>query len=65
MKQTLLRYLPKKYHKCVDSFELETDLIDDCKYMLYLNEEYASETSLPCLSIKEAVRFIREYCEVR
>lgn len=64
MKEILLKYLPKKYHKCVDSFELETGLIDDCKYMLYLNEDCASETSFPCFSIKEAIQFIRDYCEV-
>ena len=64
MKETLLRYLPKKYHKCVDSFELENGLIDDCKYMLYLNEEFTSETSFPCFSIKEARQFIKDYCEV-
>lgn len=64
MKERLLKYLPKKYHKCVVEFELESGLADDCDYMLYLDDTWATETSFPCFSIKEAVQFVKDYCEV-
>jgi hypothetical protein len=61
MLKSLLKVLPVHYHKAVESFEREDGLIDDCKYMLYLRENYASETSFPCRTIKEAVEFTKDF----
>lgn len=58
----LLKRLPKKYHERVDKLEREDGLIDDCKFMLYLNEEwhFFEGSSLPVKSITEAINFIKE-----
>jgi len=61
VKAKLLKALPVQYHKAVESFEKESGLIDNCKYMLYLRENYASETSFPCRTIKEAVQFTKDF----
>ena len=61
--QQLLKRLPKKYHDRVDNFELEDDLIDDCKYMLYYSDEYTDGecygSSYPVKSITEAIDYIK------
>lgn len=61
MLQKLLNRLPKEYHYGVEDFEKDTGLVDGCKYMLYLNEDYTEETSIPCFTIKEAVEFVKAY----
>lgn len=58
-----LNWVPKKYRERVASLEAEAGLIDDCKYMLYFNQDWCwSEDywSLPVRSKKEALEFIRE-----
>lgn len=57
-------YLNKKELEKVKSIELDSDLIDGCKYMLYLKQDYClykGETSYPCKSIKEIKYFIKNY----
>ena len=63
--QKLLKALPKKYHNRVKSLEIEDDLVDDCKYMLYWSDLYTSDgedygSCYPVKSISEAKRFIIE-----
>lgn len=56
-------WIPKKYRERVQSLEMENDLIDDCKYILYFNEDWCwSEDyqSIPVRSKKEALHFIKE-----
>lgn len=63
MKQKLLKALPKKYHERVANFESEDGLIDDCKYMLYLNDGHHfwdGGNSIPCKNVKEAIGFVKE-----
>lgn len=59
----LLKRLPNKYHDRVDNFELEDDLVDDCKYMLYYSDEYTDGEcyggSYPVRSITEAIDYIK------
>ena len=62
--ERLLKRLPLKYHKAVEDFEEESGLIDNCKYMLYIKEDYTlihGETSFPCKSISEAIYFMKYY----
>lgn len=64
--EKLLKRLPKKYHPYV----LELDgpyekgvLIDDCKYMLLMQDGcllFGELDNYPCLSIKEAIDIIKE-----
>lgn len=58
-----LNFIPKKYKERVSSIEIEDGLIDDFKYMLYLNEgwEFFEEgmQSIPVRSKKEALYFIK------
>ena len=35
-----LNWIPKKYQERVEKLEREDDLIDDCKYMLYFNNDW-------------------------
>lgn len=59
----LERYIPKKYWERVSKIELESDLIDDCKYMLYFENGYAYQGDYWCLpvkNIKEAIEFIKD-----
>ena len=64
LKQKLLKRLPKKYHKLLDSIEAESDLCDDCKYMLYFAEDYSNTEiyggSYPVRNLTEAVETIKE-----
>lgn len=58
-----LSWIPKKYQKRVCCIEREDDLIDDCKYMLYFNEDWCWDEdywSIPAKSKKEALQFIKE-----
>ena len=58
-----LSWLPKKYRERVHSLEKEDGLIDDCKYMLYFDNDWCwSEDywALPVKSKKEALEFIRD-----
>lgn len=61
--EKLFKRLPKKYHDRVDNFELEDDLIDDCKYMLYYSDNYTDGecygSSYPVKSITEAIDYIK------
>lgn len=62
MKQTL-DWLPIKYRERVASLEAEPGLIDDCKYMLYFNDDWCWDEdywALPVRSKREALRFIKE-----
>ncbi len=58
-----LNFIPKKYKERVSSIEIEDGLIDDCKYMLYLNDnwEFFEEgmKSITVRSKKEALYFIK------
>ena len=62
MKEKLLNKLPNKYHCVVQDFVGENGLIDDCKYILVFSEGYTWDgyESLPCKSITEAIKFIKE-----
>lgn len=62
MKNKLFERLPKKYHNRVEDFELEDGLIDGCPYMLYFKAGWTlcGESSVPCKSIAEAIRYIKE-----
>lgn len=54
--------VPKKYQERVFAIEKENDLIDNCKYMLYLNDGWLIDgdlNSFPCKSIKEAIDMIK------
>lgn len=61
-KEKLLKRLPQNLHWVVKDFEAESDLIDDCKYMLYFNENVKMFGeriySYPVKSIKEAIDVI-------
>lgn len=63
-KEKLLKRLPKKYHCVVRDFEEDTDLVDDCKYMLYRTDEYTdgecTGSCYPVRSINEAIYFIKK-----
>lgn len=60
--EQLLKRLPKKYHSRVENIERESDLIDNCKYMLYLSDECSDDEhypSYPVISITEAIDIIK------
>ena len=60
-KEKLLKRLPKKYHERVQDFYQESDLIDDYKYMLLFSNGFAWDyiDTIPCMSITEAIYFIK------
>lgn len=63
MLSKLLKRLPKKYYDRVAGFDAEDDLIDDCKYILYISEKYNDSQyypSYPVRSVNEAVNIIKE-----
>lgn len=67
-KDKLLKRLPPKYHCMVSDIVAEDGLIDDCRYMLYLNPGVSfggikNIGSLPVKSITEAALIIKEDCE--
>ena len=69
-KEKLLKRLPKKYHGMVLDLVPEGGLVDDCQYMLYFNEHvsfcgYEECGGFPVKSITEAVRIIKEDCEMK
>lgn len=65
LKEKLLKRLPKKYHERVRDLEVEDNLVDDCKYMLYWNEPFTDDgpngigSSYPVRSITEAINYIK------
>lgn len=57
--------VPKKYEKYFDRLEEESDLIDNCKYMLYFkkNVNWNGEKNMFCVPVKskkEAIDFLSE-----
>ena len=60
-KEKLLKRLSKKYHGRVQDFYQESDLIDNCKYMLYFSNGFTWHymDTMPCKSITEAIYFIK------
>lgn len=54
--------LPKKYQSLVKSFTREYDLIDNCKYLMYLNDgvRFAGELviMLPVKNKRDAVQLL-------
>lgn len=58
-----LSWIPKKYQKRVKDLEMGSGLIDNCKYMLYFNEDWCWDEdycALPVRSKKEALEIIKE-----
>lgn len=69
MKEKLLKRLPKKYHKFVRDIKAESGLVENCKYMLYFNDNvslygYEDMFAYPVKSLTEAVEIIKEGCEL-
>ena len=61
-KEGLLKRLPKKYHERVRDLEEEIGLVDDCKFIITLNELYCFEDggiTFPCRNYKEAIYIIK------
>lgn len=60
---SLLARLSKKYHDRVVILEYESDLVDNCKFMLYWSKDYTDGEvaggSYPVKSITEAVYFVK------
>lgn len=59
----LAKRLPKKYWDRVDCIVPESDLIDNCKFMLYLHDGWSWEgdyNSIPVKSVSEAIAFIKD-----
>lgn len=60
----LLNNLPKKHWDKVASLQSDSDLIDDCKYMLYWTDKYTDGDEYggcyPVKSISEAAKFVKE-----
>lgn len=56
------RLLSKDNKEKLGMVEEESDLIDNCKYIVYTSNEYLFEdggNSLPCRSLKECADFIK------
>lgn len=63
--QKLLKRLSKKYHGAIKNLEREYGLIDDCKFMLYLNEGYCiagydGARTYPVKSITECIEIVKD-----
>ena len=61
-KEGLLKRLPKKYHERISDLYEEGGLIDDCKFIIVLNEFYQFEDgghTYPCKNYKEAINIIK------
>ena len=59
----IMRWCPEKYRERVASLKTEDGLIDDCKYMLYFNDNWCwgeDYWALPVKSKKEALEFIKQ-----
>lgn len=55
--------VPKKYQESFDYLETDFDLIDDCKYMLWLKEGWTCDgegRNFPVRNKAEALRFIKD-----
>lgn len=58
-----LNWVPKKYQERIGKLEKEDGLIDNCKYMLYFNDNWCWDEdywAIPVKSKKEALHFIKE-----
>lgn len=57
-----LSFIPKKYRERVSAIEVGFDLIDNCKYLLYFNDNWSwyDIWCVPVKSKKEALEFIKE-----
>lgn len=64
IKEKLLKRLPSEYHERVKTIWSEDGLIDNCRYMVYLNEGWIFdsiyEDSIGVKSLKEACERIKE-----
>ena len=61
-KEGLFKRLPKKYHERVKDLEKEIGLVDDCKFIITLQEPYYFEDgglTFPCKNYKEAIYIIK------
>lgn len=60
--QKLLKRLPKRYHERFKELSREWDLVDDCKFMLYLDNgwNWGEYDSIPVKSVTEAIGFIKD-----
>jgi predicted transcriptional regulator len=59
----LINKIPAYLRERVLSIEAEDGLIDDCRYMVYMNDGWlvmTDYTSVPVKSIKEAIQFIKD-----
>lgn len=59
----LLNRLPQKYWERFYMIEKESDLIDGCKYMLYLTDNYQffdGGQSMPVKNLTDAIKWIKE-----
>lgn len=64
------RRLGAKYQGVIKSIEVEGDLIDDCKYMIYFEDEFADNdlfgSSVPAKNLKEARMYAKDvYSDVK
>lgn len=58
-----LNWVPKKYQERIRKLEKEDGLIDNCKYMLYFNNNWCWDEdywAIPVRSKKEALQFVKE-----
>ncbi len=57
-----LSFIPKKYVERVSKIEVGFGLIDNCKYLLYFNDNWSwyDICCVPVKSKKEALEFIKE-----
>lgn len=57
-----LSFIPKKYRERVSKIEVGFGLIDNCKYLLYFNDNWSwyDICCVPVKSKKEALEFIKE-----
>lgn len=62
-KEEVLKRLPKKYHDRLVNVEYESDLIDDCKYMVYYSKKYTdgecAGSCFPCKNMTNILHFIK------
>ena len=68
-KRDPLYWVPKKYRERVARLEVESDLIDNCKYMLYLNWSDGwtlddNYWNFPVKSKSEALKYIKEAIQI-
>lgn len=63
-KERVNRRLGAKYQGVIRDIEVESDLIDDCKYMIYFEDEFADNdlfgSCVPAKNLKEARMFAKD-----